>query len=171
MKENNVRTLMKNGIIRLLMKKNFLDITVTDLVKESGIARASFYRVYNSVDQVMDDIAKEIGEDLTTKYVPILISKNEKAIKEVISSFYERVKKNDIPIIEINPENLPFLISKLEQNSFLSKNIQFNNINEKYGLQLYIVLVVSIARLWGFYGYKETIEEITDYTYSLVYKQ
>lgn len=162
---------MKNGIIRLLMKKNFLDITVTDLVKESGIARASFYRVYSSVDQVVDDISKEIGDVLSKKYVPILVSKNEKAIKEVISSFYERVKKKDIPIIDIIPENLPFLISKFEQNSFLSKNIQFNSINEKYGLQLYIVLVVSIARLWGFYGYKETIEEITDYTYSLVYKQ
>ena len=39
MKDNGVRGLMKDGLIRLLKVKRFVEISVTDLVKESHISR------------------------------------------------------------------------------------------------------------------------------------
>ena len=50
MKTNSVKRKMMNAIVSLLGKKQYLQITVTDLIKEAGIARVSFYRTYNSVD-------------------------------------------------------------------------------------------------------------------------
>ena len=57
---SDVRTKMKQAMVKLLEKKHYLQITVTDVVKEAGIARASFYRLYNSIDDIIDDIKQAL---------------------------------------------------------------------------------------------------------------
>ncbi len=47
-KTESVDKLIKAAFIELMNRKYYMDITVTDLVKEAGIARASFYRNYGS---------------------------------------------------------------------------------------------------------------------------
>lgn len=65
-------TLSKNmlalGLFHLLKKKLYADITITELCKHSDIARRTFYRNFNSIDEVLEyyigDIIKEFEEEM-----------------------------------------------------------------------------------------------------------
>ncbi len=171
MTNHSVKKAMKDGIIRLLKKQNFLKITVTDLIKESGVSRASFYRMYHTVDEVVDEVMLDVKKSFQTRVIPIIYSNNESAIKEIMKEFFTKVQNNAIPIIDFLPENIPFLAGKLEHNALISRSQKFQNIDDKFSLSLYIVTVVTIARVWGYYGFQESVDDIVNYTYHKIYNK
>lgn len=60
------RLLLYEGLLELMKSKNYADISITELTKVSDIARQSFYRIYDSKDDIllskMDEIQSEIFE-------------------------------------------------------------------------------------------------------------
>lgn len=56
-KENIINTLF-----RFMQKKSLSDITVTELVKGAGVARASFYRNYDSKEDVLVTLIRDVLE-------------------------------------------------------------------------------------------------------------
>lgn len=56
-KENIINTLF-----RFMQKKSLSDITVTELVKGAGVARASFYRNYDSKEDVLVKLIRDVLE-------------------------------------------------------------------------------------------------------------
>ena len=65
-KEENkrVRTAIMRAFFQLFSKKKLEDITVTEIVSEAGVARASFYRNYNSKDEVMETALRDMLQDM-----------------------------------------------------------------------------------------------------------
>ncbi|MCI9067190.1 MAG: TetR/AcrR family transcriptional regulator [Lachnospiraceae bacterium] len=63
-KEANMR--VKSGItvslLNLMHRKSFSDITVSELVREAGVARASFYRNYDSKEDVLLTLIEDVLE-------------------------------------------------------------------------------------------------------------
>ena len=57
------RTNIKNSLIDLLAEKNVSKITVTELAEKAMINRKTFYRHYNTVQDVVDDINYDIIND------------------------------------------------------------------------------------------------------------
>lgn len=53
------KRLLKEGLLRLLERKELEAITVTELCREAGINRATFYRHY----EIPRDVLNEIGKD------------------------------------------------------------------------------------------------------------
>ena len=58
------RTNIKNSLIDLLAEKNVSKITVTELAEKAMINRKTFYRHYNTVQDVVDDINYDIINDV-----------------------------------------------------------------------------------------------------------
>lgn len=58
------RTNIKNSLIDLLAEKNVSKITVTELSEKAMINRKTFYRHYNTVQDVVDDINYDIINDV-----------------------------------------------------------------------------------------------------------
>ena len=64
------RVSIARALLHLLGSKEFSDITVTDIVEEAHVARASYYRNFSSKEDIlvnagrliMDDFGKAIGE-------------------------------------------------------------------------------------------------------------
>ncbi|MCI5536130.1 MAG: TetR/AcrR family transcriptional regulator [Lentihominibacter sp.] len=48
-----------------------MDITVTDIVTRAGVARASFYRNFNSINDVIDAISDEMSSELIEDISPL----------------------------------------------------------------------------------------------------
>ncbi len=69
---HSVRQLIREAFIRLMERKSYMDITVSDIVREAGVARVSFYRNFNSINDIIDDIADEIADELLHEMIPIL---------------------------------------------------------------------------------------------------
>ena len=60
-----VREAITNAFFTLFAKKKMDDITVTEIVSEAHVARASFYRNFNSKDEVMDSAIRDAIQDMT----------------------------------------------------------------------------------------------------------
>ena len=52
------------AFFKLFSKKKMEDITVTEIVSEAGVARASFYRNYTSKDEVMETALTDMLQDM-----------------------------------------------------------------------------------------------------------
>ena len=50
------KKLLQEGLLRLLETKSLDKISVTELCRESGINRATFYNHYNSPQELLTDI-------------------------------------------------------------------------------------------------------------------
>ncbi len=53
------------ALLRLMKKKKFDQITVTELVKCAGVSRMAFYRNYSSIDQILKEHFERIVEALS----------------------------------------------------------------------------------------------------------
>lgn len=85
------KRLLREGLLRLLETKPIDKITVTELCKESGINRATFYRHYELPRDVLYEIESEliqgIGERMPTGDSAESV---EQAVENVLCYFYER---------------------------------------------------------------------------------
>lgn len=62
----NIRTkkLITEALFSLLKKKNFSELTVTDIIKESGVARSTYYRNFNTKESIMEQYIEDIHDDI-----------------------------------------------------------------------------------------------------------
>ena len=56
MKQNNTLTKTKKALFSLMEKKSFDEITVTDIVKESGLSRQNFYKNFEDRQELINEI-------------------------------------------------------------------------------------------------------------------
>ena len=64
---------LQTALLQLMKVKNYEDITITELVKKSGVSRTAFYRHYNSKDDIVREMAHEflngLEERLSNKFL------------------------------------------------------------------------------------------------------
>lgn len=58
------KRLLKEGLFRLLKTKELNKINISELCKEAGINRATFYKHYNSPQDVLKDVENDMINDL-----------------------------------------------------------------------------------------------------------
>lgn len=56
------------GLINCLNNKNFTDISVTDVQKASGVGRATFYRLFDNITDVLSYLCDNIFEKVGYEY-------------------------------------------------------------------------------------------------------
>lgn len=54
------RKCIQEALIFLMQRKNYADISVTDIVKKAGVSRTAYYRNYKSKDDVLENYVNEI---------------------------------------------------------------------------------------------------------------
>lgn len=168
MRKNDTKSAMKKALVQLLSKKRFLDITVTDVVRKAEVARASFYRSYNSIDEIIDEIFIDFKNRITEKTLPLVFSETEENIIQVLIDFYTSIKNKDLLFIDVLPENINLIMSKLDRLMVNTTYRKFDNIFQKYTPFVNFSIIVSTARLWTMDGCKETPEEVANYTYQII---
>ena len=166
MRSNDVKTKMKKAMVSLLKKKNYLQITVTDLVEEAGVARASFYRVYNSIDQVLDDLFVDLRDILLKNFVPAFVNRDTEKVREQVIDFLNQIKAKNFPTINVLPENRQYLLPKFESQFVQFKDAEYKTMSEKYAIPLGLSLIYSVSRIWSFCDFAEPVEEVADYIIS-----
>ena len=83
---------IKNAFSELLQKKDLDKITVTEIVKLSGLNRGTFYAHYNNITEVLEEIEKEVTDkilSLFSAYKDSIISNPTPFLRE-ISDFLQK---------------------------------------------------------------------------------
>lgn len=55
-RRSNTDRHIKNTVLKLLSKKGYSDITVTDICRESGVSRGTFYAHYKNISVIIDEL-------------------------------------------------------------------------------------------------------------------
>lgn len=167
-KEANRR--VKNNItmslLHLLEEKSISDITISEIISNAGVARASFYRNYTSKENVIT-----------------------KLIADVLEEFREKMKCDGDDFYTYQNVRLGFVFFGryekivLDLHRFGYGSILLNMLNqfhedvagtmssasiEKYDLYIYIGALYNTAMMWLVNGRKESIDEIVEMFYQRI---
>ena len=86
------KRLLKEGLLRLMKKKQLEKIGVAELCKESGINRATFYRHYEQPKDILMEIGYELMDDLHFEEWNIVTVQDLAHYAEVMFSY---IKENE----------------------------------------------------------------------------
>ena len=165
----SVRREIMDAFMKLMAEKMYMEITVTDIINKAGVARASFYRNFNSISDIIEAIADEFSEDLVEAILPNLSGTDERKWREFLFNHFYQFLRRQKEIVEIRFENLPVLFTRLD-NKIEQKQALLppETIRDKYSVIGKMGLINSITRKWMESGAKESPEEMIDYIMSFI---
>lgn len=158
------RMCIAEAIIELMKTEELKKIKISSVVKKAGVSRTTFYKYFNSLEEVLDDYMNEIVAEYNV----------ERAKNAEIKSLYDY--KNILLTIYFFDQYADFFKTVTKQgfysllidaiNSFMTKNIYFDK-NDLYELYCYSGGLLNIFIKWEQDGKKEKPEEIAQIVYDL----
>lgn len=166
---HSVRREIVNAVMELLAEKPYMDITVTDIINTAQVARASFYRNFNSINDVIDVIADEISDELIGDVFPTLHGSDERKWREFLFNHFYCFTRKQKQMEKIHPQNRNVLFSRMD-NMIRQKEAELpsETLRDKYLAVGKMGLIDNITRKWMDNGMQETPEEMIDYIMSFI---
>ena len=121
------KKLLQEGLLRLLETKSLDKISVTELCRESGINRATFYNHYNSPLELLTDIENRITLELKSI---IGIPKTPEEVIGQVEAVCEHFHKNARTIMILHKCHSDEDITEALYD--LNKNFQYYRMSERY---------------------------------------
>lgn len=161
-KEANLR--VKNNItealFRIMENKSFAKITVTDIIKEANVARASFYRNFDSKEDILIHfvigIFKDFNRNADYELSDYFSYEN---VRHVFTYLYTYKKY----ILELYHTGFGFSLMEA-LNEFLVENagIMPAHSIEKYNLYIFAGALFNSGMIWLENDTPESVEEISE---------
>lgn len=167
----SVNTLIKKAFMELMNEKYYMDVTVTDLIKKADVARASFYRNFDSTSDVLDEIIDDMVNTLQEAFDPIITSDDQNAWREFLFIFIYEFKSKQKEVIANKPENASIIQFRLN-NRFIQKanNIEYLDLHDKYRRVSRLGLLFMVLKCWVDTGMEESPEELVNYLMEIISK-
>lgn len=154
--KNNITT----ALLHLMYQKSFSDITISELIRNAGVARVSFYRNYDSKEDVLltliDDVLEQFREAIDSNEAEYYTYQN------VLKSFRFFKIYGDFVLDLYHFGYGSILLEKLNRFHEEIAGTMPNTSIEKYGLYMYMGALFNTAIVWLQNGTKESEENITD---------
>lgn len=168
-KEMSVRQNIANALMDLMTEKMYMDITVTEIVNTAQVARASFYRNFNSVSDVIDYVIDDLSHEFMEDILPALTSRDERRWREFLFEYFYRFSRNQRKMAAIHSKNAAVLFSRMDQKMQLQeKLLPKTTLHEKYTAFGKMGLINNIAKKWMDDGMQETPEEMINYIMTFI---
>ena len=62
------RECLQTALIQLMSQKPFEKITITELVRRSGVSRTAFYRNYESKEEILNEVCRSFIDSLSASF-------------------------------------------------------------------------------------------------------
>lgn len=165
----SVKQEIKKAVIQLMTEKSYMDITVTDIINTAHVARASFYRNYRSISDVIDELTDEITDEYVEDIIPVLYCCDERIWREFLFSHFYRFIRLQKQMKNIRFENMSVIFertgTKLQQKE---ESLPGITMREKYMPAGKVGLINNITKRWMDAGMRESPEEVIDYIMSFI---
>lgn len=161
-----VKIKISRALIKLMDQMPFSDITVTDIVKTAGVARASYYRNFDSKEEVLikvtDDIMMEYRQKASAldggffSYASILL----------IFRYFKTYKKF---ILCVFKSGLAYIYLDMFDKELENQmgDMPFNDIR-RYNVYFYSGALYNVFLKWLENGMKETPQEMAEEICNLI---
>lgn len=85
------RECLQTALVTLMKLKNYEKISISELVKKAGVSRTSFYRNYNSKEDIILEVEKDI---LSTCVDALFTPKYENNLYQWFYDIFDKIKEN-----------------------------------------------------------------------------
>ncbi|HAT54686.1 MAG TPA: hypothetical protein DCW31_05525 [Lactobacillus sp.] len=152
-------TLITQGFHDCLLKKNYQDITVSDILKASTVGRATFYRLFDSTRDILEYECDLMFAQINSR------SSTDKSAKENLLLDIVTFMQHDILLEALVKSQQTSIISDAEQRH-IEHNALFQNIESISGyerdfyMSTLTYLLVSTLSTWIKHDKKEDAIEL-----------
>lgn len=148
-----------HALEQLMSRKAFMNITVTDIQKTAGIGRSTFYRLFDTIDDVVTYMVDREFEEIVRGY-------NSMSMREfTVSCLRGVIERGDFLIGILSSGRSELVNRSLREN--LHRSAEEAGEADEAGLQyrfaVFTSACMSVIRVWDENGRKESIEELADY--------
>ena len=147
------------SLLRLMNEKHFSDITVSDIVARAGVARASYYRNFESKEDVIATAGAIIIDDFRQK----TIGENRSVLEyDSILRMFRYFRAYRSTLLTLHKAGFTALYMRMfgEFVEDAAGDMPYDNIL-RYCLPFYSGAVFTVFVTWLEEGMKETPEEMT----------
>lgn len=162
-KEANLRVKksITESLLHLLEHKSISQITITEIIQDAGVARASFYRNYASKESVITTLISDILEEYRIKMKSDVDNIYTYENIRLGFDFFSRYEGLILDLHRFGYGSI--VLDMLNQfHEDVAGTMPYASI-EKYKLYIYSGALYNTALTWLRTGRHETAEEITDY--------
>lgn len=148
------KRLLQDGLLRLLKQKELSKINVTELCEEAGVNRATFYRHYEQPRDILNELRKNVSQDVTK----IAMQCNfENGLKQWLEAtcyyFYEHSEVLNILFRSRTDDEFVTLLNDLYNEHFsefkkIGYNAGFDNDSMRLGTYYFAGGIYYILRQW-----------------------
>lgn len=153
-----VKKSITETLMELMQKKSFSDISITEIIRTAGVARASFYRNYNSKEDVLTTLIEDVLEQFRSE-----VSYEGAAYytyQNVLKSF-QYFKTYSSYVLDLYLFGYgSILLEELNQSHEMIAGTMPSHSIEKYKLYMYIGALYNTAIIWINNGTKDSTEYI-----------
>lgn len=110
------KKLLKDGLLHLLENKSIEKVNVTELCRESGINRATFYAHYETPYDVLNEIESDISDDVVHGFEHAMQDNKslnlQESIEIICQYFYDNIELLRILIRNYSIQNLAIAFTR-----------------------------------------------------------
>lgn len=162
--QSSAAELIAAAFMELMLEKPYMEITVTDIITRAGVARASFYRNYNSTSDILEHAIDRVVADFNETILPIMAGNDERAWRDLLFRYIYQFCEQHRRLASSRPDNIPILFTIMNGRiRELESQRATSTIEEKYRITARVGAISNILRIWMDDGMKESPEEIVNY--------
>lgn len=161
------------AFLELLEDYEYNDINITMITKKAGVARVTFYRNFNNVEEVLNYVISNLLRDFTQFINIAFAKKDENVLRTFITIFLERIMSSKDKIYKIKKSNKTLIFEKISEkcrNVLIENNIKNLSLREKYDNKIKFAIIASVAAEWASTGFKESISTLSNYLTNILMK-
>lgn len=146
------------AFIQLLKQKNINKITIQEIVKKAGVSRSSFYRHYDSKEDILLDYMNQLFDATQLKINPF----SDENIKDYAVSQFCLCKENKDFFIALKQNDLLYLLFQ-QVNYNVKRNIaSFHLYKNPYQAIFFASAAIGVIIQWIENDFQESEEELAD---------
>ncbi len=164
--ENNItlnkmiRESIALALIQLMAKKPFTKISISEIVKVAGVSRSSFYRNFDSKEQILISYIYNLYNDFFDAKDILSIYPKQADLEHFLLPRFHFIKQNKDFFTALRKNNLLYYIfEQMEPELILLLCGQDNSLSHYY-CAMFSGSCASIVRSWIDNDFRETEEEM-----------
>lgn len=162
-----VEECVETAFFEILKTKKFEDITISEIIKKSGVSRMGFYRNFSCKEDIIEKLVFKCFYDSIQE-----ITKQRKlnfSITQIIETSLENLKKYSEYVLLLLENNLTFLIFSFYEKAFfaLYKTDKTSRIRQ-YSAMMFLGELFTLEITWLKNGLIESPKEMARIYYKLL---
>lgn len=157
MRKHTVKEYYTTALFELMDKMPYRKISISDLVRKSGASRASFYRNYETKEQIVDEYLEALFGNIFLKH-PMKDANVRQVVMNIMQDIYE--SRGELSKLEQNG-----LLDKIDKYIYQDTLMQIQQIrvfNNRYQPYFFAGAASSMIKAWVSFGFEESPEELTE---------